>query len=159
MASSVTYSYRDSFTATGGTSFGRRGTRVQQYPIGAPQAGYGSDSEITSAMHFTAPVGTSYEVIYDSNGLTGADEFGEPSQGDFAIFFNRSETDTLTLRFDAAVSINSYVTIPPNGRFIVYAPRVILTAGGDLGTSISAKFTSASGVVEVLAGSLNTYFS
>lgn len=157
MPSSVTYSYRDTFTGTGGTAYGGRAS----YRYSAPEAvgGFGQ-VEVSGVLQFTAPVGTSYEQILDVAN-NGGDAFGQVSSNDAFMIVNRSTTDTLTLRFDGLSANHAYMVLPAGTHFILYGSPVMITSasGGDLCASVSAKFTSATGTVEVIALSLNSAFS
>lgn len=157
MPSNITYTYRDSFTSAG-TSF-NKGRSITVSDTDWANA-FGSTG-ISSVLQYTAPVGTSYEQIWD-NGVQGDDNFGQSGENDFLMVVNRSSSDTLTLRFDDGGGSNhAYLDIPPGGRFMWYASQAIITSAGGVGlfSTLSAKFGSATDTVELLAFSVNAAFS
>lgn len=160
--SSVSISLREQFIATGGSSFS--GSKLISVPDeNAIQAltWAGAATNISAGIHFTAPVGSSYEQVLDP-AAAGADAFGVAGTVGVFIFFNRSDTQTCTLRFDGgAATDNSYVEVPAGKWFILTYPAIVETndsTGENVGT-VSAKFASSSDALEVWGFSVNGAFS
>lgn len=154
MPSFLQFAYKDSYVQNGGSTFS--GGQTHRYD--APEVA--GANEFASVLHYTAPVGTSYEQIYTALGA-GDDNFGGISTTDTVMIINRSTTDTLTLRFNGVGGDNAYVTVPAGRHFILYGTIVLTSVSASDVTvgPVDAKFTSGTGTVEVIAGSLNAAFS
>lgn len=155
MATSVTFQLRDQFTATGGTSFSGR-TTLTIDTDDFPGTLFASQ-EVSAIMHYTAPVGSSYEQVVDLRGAIGSDNFGDVSQYVYILFINRSTTQACTIRTDSTGS-DAFFQIPAGKWLTLPFPELIFGDSASTQT-ISAKFASSSDTLEVLAFSINAAFS
>lgn len=105
--------------------------------------------DLNEVIHFTAPVGTTYEQIFDFD--TSAD-FGTHNTGTTKLLIlNRSTSQTMTLKFVCATK-NGYAEVPP-GAWFTYDNEVLIDS--ETCTAIEAKFASSSQEVEVWGYSSN----
>lgn len=139
-----------SFPDAGGSNFNTRATLTNE-DVDGSDAVYG---DVEQSLHFTAPVGTTYETILTVNTSDTDDEFGELQDEAFFWVINRSSTQSLTLRFNGASGTHAYVTIPAGKWFQVIAPiltvfRTDLSGSEAWNGVLDAKFASSTDRVEV----------
>lgn len=132
----VTYQGKILFQTDAGTSF-NRGMSLSLDDDAA------SGVDMTEIIHFTAPVGTSYEQVFDFD--TVADFATHNTGTTKLLIFNRSSTQTMTLKFVCATK-NGYAEVPP-GAWFTYDNELYIDS--ETCTAIEAKFASSEDEIEI----------